>query len=285
MTSIPFQKMHGLGNDFVIIDERKSPFQIVDAALREKKVKAIAERRTGVGCDQLIVMRPSRRGDVYMQIFNSDGGEVASCGNASRCVAWLIMKELRKETILIETEAGLISAHLIGKETVKVAMGEPKLDWQGIPLSHETDTLHLPLARDPLKNGVAVGMGNPHAVFFVPDPERIALAQIGPLLEHDSLFPERANINVARIDSPTRITLMTWERGAGLTLACGTGACATMVAARRRGLVRAEATVKMPGGELIIGWEGAEDDPGHEVFMTGPVAESFAGELTPEWWV
>lgn len=285
MTSIPFQKMHGLGNDFVIIDERRSPFQIVDAALRERKVKAIAERCTGVGCDQLIVMRPSRRGDVYMQIFNSDGGEVASCGNASRCVAWLMMKEMRKETILIETEAGIISAHLMGKETVKVAMGKPRLDWQGIPLSHETDTLHLSLSRDMLKNGVAVGMGNPHAVFFVPDPERIPLSQVGPLLEHDGLFPERANINVARVDSPTHITLMTWERGAGLTLACGTGACATMVAARRRGLVRTEATVKMPGGELVIGWEGTENDPGHEVFMTGPVAESFAGELTPEWWV
>lgn len=285
MSLIPFQKMHGLGNDFVIIDERKSPFQIVDQELREQKVKAIAERHTGVGCDQLIVMRPSRRGDVYMQIFNSDGGEVASCGNATRCVAWLMMKELRKETILIETEATMIPAHLVGKETVQVSMGKPRLLWNEIPLSREEDTLHLSVSRDILKDGVAVSMGNPHAVFFVPEPERIPLTQIGPLLEHDGLFPERANINVAHVETPTHIRLMTWERGSGLTLACGTGACATMVAARRRGLVRKEVTVSMPGGDLTIRWDGDEKDQDHEVWMTGPVAESFSGELKPEWWV
>jgi diaminopimelate epimerase len=282
---IPFIKMHGLGNDFVMIDERKMPMQIIEPEQREAAVRALAERRTGIGCDQLIVLRPTRRADVYMQIYNADGSEVSACGNATRCVAWLIMREKHKDAALIETAAGLLECYLAGKGMVRVNMGVPKLTWTDMPLSREADTLHLPVIAEGLADGVAVNMGNPHAVFFVRDVGAIALKRVGPELEHHGLFPERANINVARLDAPDHITLRTWERGAGETLACGTGACATLVAARRRGLSAPEATVLLPGGELRIAWEGSEEDPDYPVWMTGPVTESFRGELTDGQWV
>lgn len=282
---IPFLKMHGLGNDFVIIDERKMPMQIIEPQQREAAVRILAERRTGIGCDQLIVMRPTKRADVYMQIYNADGSEVAACGNATRCVAWLIMREKHKDAALIETEIGLLECYLAGKGQVRVNMGIPRLNWLDMPLSREADTLHLPLVAEGVANGVAVNMGNPHAVFFVQDVGAVPLKRIGPELEHHGLFPERANINIARIDGPDHITLRTWERGAGETLACGTGACATVVAARRRDLSAAHVTVQLPGGELQIEWQGREADPHHPVWMTGPATEAFRGEIGDGQWV
>lgn len=282
---IPFIKMHGLGNDFVIIDERKMPMQIIEPEQREAVVRALSERRTGIGCDQLIVLRPTRRADVFMQIYNADGSEVSACGNATRCVAWLMMREKHKDAALIETAAGLLECYLAGKGLVRVNMGVPKLTWAEMPLSREADTLHLPVIAEGLADGVAVNMGNPHAVFFVRDVGAVALKRVGPELEHHGLFPERANINVAKLDAPNHITLRVWERGSGETLACGTGACATVVAARRRNLSEPIVTVLLPGGELHIEWQGSENDPDHPVWMTGPVTESFRGELQDGQWV
>ncbi len=282
---ITFEKMHGLGNDFVIIDQRKSPMQLLGHEQREELVQQIANRKTGVGCDQLIVMRPSSRADVYMQIYNADGSEVAACGNATRCVGWLLMREKRGEHVLVETESGFLSAQLAGKELISVNLGLPGLGWEDIPLSRQEDTLHLSLKKDQFRDPVGVSMGNPHMVFFVEDVGKVPLRAVGSELEHDPLYPERANVNFVQVDNRVHVTLRTWERGAGETLACGTGACATVVAARRRGLVEPEVTVLMPGGELTIRWEGSEGDPNHDVWMTGPVAHSFSGELDERFWV
>jgi diaminopimelate epimerase len=283
--TINFEKMHGLGNDFVIIDERHSPMQLVSAEQREDVVRALANRTTGVGCDQLIVLRASGRADAYMQIYNADGSEVAACGNATRCVAWLLMREKRADAALIDTEAGLLEAHLAGKGLVRVNMGLPRLEWDEIPLAEEEDTLHVRLEAGMLSDPVAVSMGNPHAVFFVDDVGAVPLKKLGPELEHHALFPERANIGVAHIDSDNHITLRVWERGAGETQACGTGACAAVVAARRRGLVDSKVTVQLLGGELHIQWDGNEDDTAHPVWMTGTVAHSFSGVLGENQWV
>ncbi len=285
--TIRFEKMHGLGNDFVILDERRSPMQIIEEKQRSDEVRRLACRRTGIGCDQLVVLRPSGRADAFMQIYNADGGEVAACGNATRCVGWLIMREKRTDHALIDSDAGLLECRLAGKERVKVNLGPPRLDWQSIPLARAMDTLRLDgLSLPPQGEGwTAVNMGNPHAVCFVADVRAVPLAEIGPKLEHNPLFPERANITVAQIDSPAQITLRTWERGCGETPACGTAACAAVVAARRRGRVAAEVTANAPGGALCIHWDGDEKDPAHDVWMTGPVAPVFSGELPEGWWV
>lgn len=283
---IRFDKMHGIGNDFVIIDERRVPMQIIEEAQRIQEVRSISDRKRGVGCDQLIVLRPSTRADAYMQIYNADGGEVAACGNASRCVAWLMMREGRKDNALIETEAGLLECRLEPTGLVRVNMGQPWLHWEDIPLAAEQDTYCLETAWEGvLIRPVAVNVGNPHLVFFVENVGKIPLKTAGAALERDPLFPERVNVNVVQVDSPAHVTMRTWERGAGETLACGTGACAAVVAARRRGLVEPEVAVQLPGGELVIRWNGTEEDPAHDVWMTGPVAHSFSGELPEKAWV
>ncbi len=268
-----FLKMHGLGNDFVVIDAREQPLALDDA-----RARAIADRHTGVGCDQLIIMEAPKPGkgtaDVIMRIRNADGGEVEACGNASRCVADLVMRETGRDHVVIETVAGLLDAERASGGRISVDMGTARLDWRDIPLSEPQDTNRLNLSLGPLKDPVAVSMGNPHAVFFVDDAEAIDLKSLGPVLEHHRLFPERANIGVAQILGRDRIRLRVWERGAGITLACGTGACAALVAAARRGLTDRKATVIVDGGELEIEW--LKD--GH-VMMTGPVAVSFIGEL------
>jgi diaminopimelate epimerase len=268
----PFLKMHGAGNDFVVLDARTRPWPIDGEA-----AKRIADRRTGIGCDQLIVVEPARHpgADVFMSIFNPDGSEVAACGNATRCVAWMLMAESGKATAAIETHAGLLSAQSAGERRVAVDMGPARLNWDEIPLAGAMDTLHLPLAAGPLSDPVGVNMGNPHAVFFVEDAEAVPLAELGPGLEHDKLFPERCNIEVAQILDPGRIRMRVWERGAGITLACGTGACATLVAAVRRGLSGRRADVVLDGGTLTIEWL----ENGH-VMMTGPVAVAFSGMLS-----
>ncbi len=287
--TIKFDKMHGLGNDFVIIDERRVPMQIIEEDQRTHEVRSIADRKRGVGCDQLIVLRPSVRADAYMQIYNADGGEVAACGNATRCVGWLMMREHRKDSALVETEAGLLECRLEASGQVRVNMGQPWLHWEDIPLAEEQDTHCLETAWEgencELIQPVAVNVGNPHLVFFVDNVGKIPLKTAGPALETDAMFPERINVNIAQVDAKDHITMRTWERGAGITLACGTGACATVVAARRRGLVDKEVTVQLPGGELIVRWDGTEKDPAHDVWMSGPVAHAFSGELPEKAWV
>lgn len=266
-----FIKMHGLGNDFVILDARRR-----EIALGAERVRAIANRRTGIGCDQLIVLREPADGaaDAAFSIHNADGGEAEACGNAARCVAWMAMEESGRDTARLETGAGTLAARRAGPLSVTVDMGEPRFDWRDIPLASAADTLHLPLARGPLEDPVAVSMGNPHAVFFVNDADAVDLAALGPSLEHDRMFPERANIGVAEPRGPDRMRLRVWERGAGLTMACGTGACAALAAAHRRGLAGRRATMELDGGPLEIVW--GEDG---RVAMTGPVAIAFRGTL------
>ena len=273
MRGIPFLKLHGLGNDFVVLDGRAIPI-----ALDARQAAAIAARHTGIGCDQLIVIEKPRdeAASAFLRIRNADGGEVAACGNAARCIGDLLMREAGSDRVTLETAAGLVEARAAGKNRVAVDMGKPRLTWREIPLARDCDTLHLPLALGPLKDPVATSMGNPHATFFVADIAAVDIATLGPRLEHDPLFPERANIGVAQILSPDTIRLRVWERGAGLTPACGTGACAALVAAQRRGLTGRKAEILADGGALAIEWR--DDD---HVLMTGPVAVSFSGVIDP----
>jgi diaminopimelate epimerase len=271
MSGRAFIKMHGLGNDFVVIDARAAPLTLSDAQAR-----AVADRKTGVGCDQFIVIEPPKNGatDATLRIRNADGGEVEACGNASRCVAQLLMRERGTSRVAIDTPAGVIVAEDAGSGRVAVDMGPARLEWQEIPLARAMDTLHLDLTLGPLSDPVAVNVGNPHAVFFVPEAEAIDLKTLGPPLERHALFPERCNIEAATVLSPTRIRMRVWERGVGITRACGTGACATLVAAARRGLTGRTADVILDGGTLEIEWL-----PNGHVRMTGPVATSFTGVL------
>lgn len=268
-----FVKMHGLGNDFVVLDIRRSGLILTADAVR-----AIADRRRGVGCDQLIVVEPPR-GDssaAWMTIYNPDGSESGACGNATRCVAWLLMGETGTDRAVIETRAGLLKAEARGDQMVAVDMGPARLDWRDIPLAEARDTLHLGIGLGPLSDPVGVSMGNPHAVFFVPDVADVNLSSVGSGLEHHPLFPERANIEIVQVLGPEKLRMRVWERGAGITQACGTGACASLVAAARRGLTTRKAEVVLDGGSLFIEW--LADD---HVLMTGPVALAFQGTLDP----
>ena len=252
-----FRKMHGLGNDFVVIDARVSPVTMSPA-----RASAIADRKTGIGCDQLILLEPSDSADFRMRIWNADGSEVESCGNATRCVVRL------EGSVTIETKGGIISGDPGG-----VDMGAPKFEWDEIPLAYAMDTASMPVGWEALQEPAAVNVGNPHVIFFVGNAEAVALAGLGPIIEHDPLFPERVNVNVASIENGA-IRLHVWERGAGLTQACGTGACATAVAAIRRKLVESPVEVHLPGGTLTIAWQ-----PGGTVRMSGPATFVFSGEM------
>ena len=271
MTALPFLKMHGLGNDFVVIDARSRA-----VILDEREARHIADRRQGIGCDQLILIEPakSKLADAFMRIRNADGGEVEACGNATRCVADLLMKEKGLSHVVIETVAGLLDAEAAGEGLVSVDMGPALLDWREIPLAKPMDTLHLDLSLGGLNDPVAVNTGNPHAVFFVADAEAVDLDALGPVIERHPLFPERVNVEVATVISPERIRMRVWERGVGITRACGTGACATLVAAARRKLTGRRAEVILDGGSLEIEWL-----PDNHLRMTGPVAVSYSGEL------
>lgn len=276
MTALPFQKMHGLGNDFVVIDARD---RAVPLSLSQRQW--IADRRRGIGCDQLIVLEPprDRLADVFMRIHNPDGGEAGACGNATRCIAAKVMAEKKSRHVIVETISGLLDTEAVDGNRVSVDMGVVKLDWREIPVGEACDTLHLPLSLGPLSDPVGINVGNPHAVFFVPNAEQVDLTSLGPVLERHKLFPERANIEVAQVISPGpdsvgRIRMRVWERGAGITQACGSGACATLVAAARRKLTGRSATIVLDGGELLIEWL-----PDNHVRMTGAWAESFRGEI------
>ncbi len=239
------------------------------------RARAIADRRTGVGCDQLIVLEKASNGaSVFMRIHNQDGSESGACGNATRCVATLLAAEGGDEAPVIQTIAGELPARVVVDGRVSVDMGPAKLDWRDVPLAEAADTLHLPLTVGPVSDPAALSMGNPHATFFVPDAETAPVQDCGPILEHAPIFPQKANIGFAQVLAPDRIRLRVWERGAGLTLACGSGACAALVNAARRGLTGRQATVLLDGGALDIVWR----DDGH-VVMTGPVATSFTGAL------
>lgn len=267
----PFVKMQGAGNDFVMLDLRDGA-TMPDAPTAAR----IADRHLGVGCDQVIIITPSPDGlaDFGLTFLNSDGSESGACGNGTRCVAALLMDESGRADVSFESLYGVLDCTRDAAGTVTVDMGRPSLDWQDIPVSDDRDTLHLSIKEGPLEDPVGVSMGNPHAVFFVEDAEAVAIEKHGPKLEHHALFPERANIGVAQVKSRDRIRLRVWERGAGLTLACGSGSCAAVVAAVRRGLTDRTVTVEVDGGELQIEW--ADDD---HVLMSGPVATSFRGVL------
>ena len=257
-----FDKMHGLGNDFVILDARAG-----EVAMDAARARAIADRHRGVGCDQLILLSPSDVADVRMRIWNCDGGEVEACGNATRCVAWL-----EGGSTSIETKGGILQASADGAGAT-IDFGQPKFAWDEIPLAYAMDTAAMPVGWEELEQPAAVRVGNPHVIFFVADSSKVDLGRLGPIIEHDPLFPERINVNVASLEDGG-IKLHVWERGAGLTQACGTGACATAVAAIRRGLVRGPVEVHLPGGALSIDW-----GPGETIRMTGPATHVFSGEL------
>lgn len=266
---VNFTKMHGLGNDFIVLDARAETLPEMTPPI----AAALANRTTGIGCDQLIMLETAQAGseaDFCMRIFNSDGGEVESCGNASRAVALL-----HGAPAQVQTGGGLIMLEPMDGGA-RVDMGEPRFGWEEIPLAYAMDTLAMPVGWGELESPAAVNVGNPHVVFFVPDADAVPLGEIGPEIEHDPIFPQRVNVNVATVESRNTIRLRVWERGAGLTRACGTGACATAIAAMRRGLVDRIVTVALPGGKLTIEWT----DTGR-ILMTGPATTSFTG--TFEW--
>lgn len=273
---MPFLKMHGLGNDFVVLDARTTA---LDLTLERRRT--IADRRLGVGCDQLIVLELPTDGeaDVFMRIFNPDGGEAGACGNATRCVASVVMDERKTDQITVQTISGLLESHKTGMGTnglpvISVDMGLARLDWRDIPVRDACDTNHMPVGLGPLQDPVGTNMGNPHATFFVDDLDAIPMTELGPKLEHDRFFPERVNVGVAQLVGENRLRLRVWERGAGLTLACGSGACAAGVAAARRGLTGRSVEIAMEHGVLGIEW--LRD--GH-VMMTGGISRAYRGEL------
>jgi diaminopimelate epimerase len=261
--SARFHKMQGLGNDFVVLDARARAVTVTPAS-----ASALADRRTGVGCDQVILIGPSDRADVSMRIWNADGSEVEACGNATRCVPVLVGRDCS-----IETAAGILIASLAG-DGATVDMGLPRFGWDEIPLAYAMDTTILPVGWDALEHPTAVNMGNPHVVFFVEDIDAIPLDQIGPQIEHDPLFPERINVNIATILDGAHLRMRTWERGSGLTLACGTGACATFAAGRKLGKLATNVRLDLPGGTLNL----AEREDGH-LMMSGPATHVFTGEI------
>jgi diaminopimelate epimerase len=267
--SIPFRKMNGLGNDFVVLDARKRAIAITEAG-----AKAIADRRSGIGCDQLIVLESSSTADVRMRIWNAEGGEVQSCGNASRCIADLLFDEGGKTSVTIDTKGGLLSATKAGERLVTIDQGSPKFDWKDIPLSEAfADTRHIELQVGPIDaphihSPSVVNVGNPHCIFWVKDLDAVDLGRVGPMLEHHLLFPERANITLAKVEARNHVTMRVWERGAGLTKACGTAACAVMAAGFRIRIIDRDCRMSLPGGDLHM---SVNPENGH-VLMTGPAA-------------
>lgn len=264
---LPFMKMHGAGNDFVVIDTRGR-----EAVTTPALARALGDRHRGVGFDQLAELRPSDDADLALDFWNSDGSRAGACGNATRCVAGHVMTALGRDHLSLKTARGVLFARRRGDGLVSVNMGQPVLAWDDIPLSRAVDHLHLPLDGDP----VAVGMGNPHCVFLVDDADKVDLAGTGPRIEHDALFPERTNVEFASLAAPDKLRLRVWERGAGITLACGSGTCAAAVAAHLRGLVGRKVTLELDGGVLDVDWR--KDG----VWLTGPTAHVFDGWLSPE---
>ncbi len=264
---LPFIKMHGLGNDFVVIDARVTP-----VAVTARLARALADRNRGVGFDQLAVITPSDNADLRLTFYNADGTLSAACGNATRCIARMEMDLTGRPDLTLQTDRGMLHSRDMGGGLTAVNMGHPQLDWQDIPLARATDTLHLPIDGDP----VATGMGNPHCSFFVDDAEAVDLAALGAKIEHHPLFPERTNVQFAHLIATDHLRMRVWERGTGITLASGSSSCAVAVAAARRGLTGRHIRITLDGGDIQIDWR----DDG--VWMTGPTAHVFSGVLTPE---
>jgi diaminopimelate epimerase len=276
--TIPFRKMNGLGNDFVVLDARVRAIE-----LTPEEVCRISDRSRGTGCDQVIVLEPSSKADVFMRIFNADGSEVGACGNAARCVALLEAQATGRPKVAIETSAGLLRAEVESADRITIDMGEPRFTWDEIPLAepfHDTTGIELqigPIDAPVLHSPSVVNVGNPHAIFWVHDVDAHDLGRLGPLLENHPVFPERANISLAQVTSREGLKLRTWERGAGLTRACGTAACAAAVAAARKKLTGRQVSVELPGGRLFIDWT----TDGH-ILMCGPAELEFEGALEGE---
>ncbi|MFC4669322.1 diaminopimelate epimerase [Seohaeicola nanhaiensis] len=262
---LPFMKMHGLGNDFVVVDGRARAVEITPGLAR-----ALADRHRGVGFDQLALITEGA-GDAHLTFYNADGSTSAACGNATRCIARYLMDETGKTVLRLTTDRGELAARDAGGGLTSVNMGAPQLDWEEIPLAREMDTLSLPIEGNP----VATGMGNPHCTFFVEDVMAVPLETFGPAHEHHPLFPQRTNVQVAQITGPDRIRMRVWERGTGLTLASGSSSCAVAVAAARRGLTGRHVMIDLDGGTIEVEWR----DDG--VWMTGPTAHVFEATLTP----
>ena len=267
-TGLPFMKMHGAGNDFVVIDSRGR-----GAVMTAGLAQALGDRNRGVGFDQLAEITDADGADFGLVFWNSDGSQAGACGNATRCVSDYVMRGLGAEQVSLVTARGGLRAERLADGRVAVNMGQPQLDWREVPLAREVDTLHLPLDGDP----VAVGMGNPHCVRFVPDAEAVDLAAVGAGHEHDPLFPQRTNVEFASLIGSDHLRMRVWERGTGITLACGSGACATAVAAHLRGLTGRHVVLEADGGRLEVDWR--EDG----VWLTGPVARVFDGVLSPDY--
>lgn len=269
--------MNGLGNDFVVLDARNEPI-----TLSTPQIRAIADRDNGVGCDQLIIIEPSKIANVFMRIYNNDGSEVESCGNASRCVADILLSESDARRVTIDTTGGLLRCASANGNGIQVDMGAPNFNWQDIPLAEEfRDTRMIELQIGPIDAPVlhspsAVNVGNPHAIFWVNDVDAHEIELFGPMLENHPIFPERANISLAHVTSPNSLTLRVWERGVGLTKACGTAACAAAVCAARKKLTGRTVTVTLPGGDLHIEWRESDD----HIIMTGPVTYEFEDVLS-----
>jgi diaminopimelate epimerase len=276
--TIPFRKMNGLGNDFVVLDARVRAIK-----LTPDEVRRISDRSRGAGCDQVIVLEPSSRADVFMRIYNADGSEVGACGNAARCIALLEAQATGRPEVAIETSAGRLRAAVESADRITIDMGEPRFAWDEIPLAepfHDTTGIELqigPIDAPVLHSPSVVNVGNPHAIFWVDDVDAHDLARLGPLLENHPVFPERANISLAQVTSREGLKLRTWERGAGLTRACGTAACAAAVAAARKKLTGRQVGVELPGGRLFIDWT----TDGH-ILMCGPAELEFEGMLEGE---
>lgn len=265
-SGLPFMKMHGLGNDFVVLDARRH-----DLAVTPELARALGDRHRGVGFDQLAVIAEDDEADAHLTFYNADGSLSAACGNATRCIARHLIEETGRAALRLRTERGILLAEEAGDGLTRVNMGAPLLDWDAIPLAEAMETLHLPIEGDP----VGTGMGNPHCTFFVADAESVALTELGPRFEHHPLFPERTNVEFVQVLSPDAIRLRIWERGTGVTLASGSCSCAAAVAAARRGLTGRRVAVHVDGGTIGIDWR--EDG----VWMTGPTAHVFDGFLTP----
>jgi diaminopimelate epimerase len=276
----PFVKMNGAGNDFVVVNALDRPF-----APTTDQVRALGDRDSGEGFDQLIAIEPSETGDAFMRVWNNDGSTVETCGNALRCVGWMLMQASGADRVTIDTAGGPTVATRAGDYQITVDMGAPRLDWRQIPLSEEMDTRGIELQIGPIDAPVlhtpgAVSMGNPHVVFFMDHtPDDAFVRGAGSLIEHHPLFPEAVNVGFAHVEARDRIRFRVWERGAGLTKACGTGACAALVATARRGLTDRKATVVMDGGEVVIDWAPDENGAAGHVFMTGPVEVERTGGL------
>lgn len=267
--TLAFSKMHGLGNDFVVVDQRAQRF-----VLTSPLVRAIGDRHRGVGFDQLAEILPGTDVDVQLVFWNADGSAAGACGNATRCIAGHLMAELGLDRLTIRTERGLLSARQRPDDVVEVDMGAPLLDWAEVPLSEPMSTTALPIEGSP----AACSMGNPHCTFFVDDAEGVDLTRKGPSIEHHPLFPQRTNVQFVQILSPTRARVRVWERGVGVTLASGSSSCAVLVNAHRRGLMERAATLVLDGGEIEINWNA----DGH-VLMAGPTAHVFEGVFSAAW--